>query len=74
MVSKIEGSDAEAKEVVKILKDRNLSFFFKSVNGYILNIVVEFFKNLEIMGDGSVLESKVNERVVDVTRITLLTT
>ena len=50
MVSKIEGSDAEAKEVVKILKDRNLSFFFKSVNGYILNIVVEFFKNLEIMG------------------------
>ena len=66
--------DAEAKEVVKILKDHGLSFFFKLVNGYILNIVVEFFKNLEIMGDGSVLESKVNERVVDVTRIILLTT
>ena len=74
MVSKMEGSDDEANEVVKILKDRGLSFSFKLVNGYILNIVVEFFKNLEIMGDGSVLESKVNERVVDVTRIILLTT
>ena len=50
MVSKMEGSDDEANEVVKILKDRGLSFSFKLVNGYILNIVVEFFKNLEIMG------------------------
>ena len=42
----MEGADAEAKEEVKILKNRGLSFFFKSINGYILNIVVEFFKNL----------------------------
>ena len=39
-------------------------FFFKPVKGYILNLVFEFFKNLEIMGDGSMLESKVSGRVV----------
>ena len=64
MVSTMEGLDAEAKEVVKILKDRGLLFFFKSVNGYILNIVAKFFRNLVIVGDGSVLESKVNGTVV----------
>ncbi|XP_057465634.1 uncharacterized protein LOC130755258 isoform X2 [Actinidia eriantha] len=67
MVSTMEGSDAETKKVVKILKDRGLSFFFKPVNGYILNIVFEFFKNLKIVGDGSVLESRVNGKVVVVT-------
>ena len=67
MVSQMEGSDAEAKEVIKILKDRGLSFFFKPVNGYILNIVFEFFKNLKIVRDGSVLESRVNGKVVVVT-------
>ncbi|GFZ00441.1 hypothetical protein Acr_14g0000770 [Actinidia rufa] len=67
MVSQMEESDAEAKEVIKILKDRGLSFFFKPVNGYILNIVFEFFKNLEIVGDGRVLESRVNGKVVVVT-------
>ncbi|XP_057510020.1 uncharacterized protein LOC130792514 [Actinidia eriantha] len=67
MVSQMEGSDAEAMEVIKILKDRGLSFFFKPVNGYILNIVFEFFKNLEIVGDGRVLESRVNGKVVVVT-------
>ena len=35
MVSTMEGADAEAKEVVKILKDHDLSFFFKLVKGYI---------------------------------------
>ena len=64
LVSTMEGADAEAKEVVKILKDRDLSFFFKLVKGYILNIVIEFFRNLEIVGDGSVLESKVGGKVV----------
>ena len=59
--------DAETKEVVKILKDRSLSFFFKPVKGYILNIIFEFFKNLKIVGDGSMLESKVSRRVVVVT-------
>ena len=56
MVDTIEGSDAEAKKVVKILKDCGLPFFFKPVKGYISNIVIEFFRNLEIVGDGSVLE------------------
>ena len=56
IVSIMEGSDVEAKDTVKILKERGLSFFFKPVNGYILNIVVEFFNNLKIVGDGSVLE------------------
>ena len=76
MVNTMEGSDAEAKEVVKILKDRGLSFFFKLVNGYIFNIVSKFFRNLEIMGNGSVLESKVNRRVglKLLPRITLLAT
>ena len=63
----MEGSYAEAKEVVKILKDHGLSFFFKPVKGYILNIVFEFFKNLEIVGDGSILESIVSGKVVVVT-------
>ena len=67
MVDTMEGSDAEAKEVVRILKDRGLSFFFKPVKGYILNIVIEFFRNLKIMGESSVLESKVGRKVVVVT-------
>ncbi|PSR88435.1 PRAME family member 9/15 like [Actinidia chinensis var. chinensis] len=67
MVSTMEGADAEAKEMVKILKDRGLSFFFKPVKGYILNIVYEFFMNLEIVDDDSVLESKVNEKIIIVT-------
>ena len=48
-------------------KDRDLSFFFKLVKGYILNLDFEFFRNLKIMGDGSVLESKVSEKIVVVT-------
>ena len=63
----MEGSNAEAKEVVRILKDRGLSFCFKPVKGYILNIVIEFFKNLEIMGNGSLLESNMSRRVIVVT-------
>ena len=53
--------------MVKILKDHSLSFFFKSIRGYILNIVVEFFRNLEIVGDDSMLESEVNEKTVAIT-------
>ena len=67
MVDTMEGADAEAKEMAKILKDLDLSFFFKPVKGYILNLVFEFFKNLEIVGDGIVLESRVNGKVVIVT-------
>ncbi|GFY97811.1 hypothetical protein Acr_12g0003520 [Actinidia rufa] len=67
MVSTMEGANAETKEVVKILKDRGLSFFFKPVNGYISNFVLGFYKNLEIVGDGSVLESRVNGRVLVIT-------
>ncbi|PSS30232.1 Ribosomal RNA small subunit methyltransferase [Actinidia chinensis var. chinensis] len=67
MVDTMERSDAKAKELVKIFKDRGLSVFFKPVKGYILNIVIEFFRNLEIMGDGSVLESNVSGRVDVVT-------
>ncbi|GFY87495.1 hypothetical protein Acr_05g0011340 [Actinidia rufa] len=67
MVYTMEGSDAKANELVKILKDRGLPVFFKPVKGYILNIVIEFFRNLEIVGDGSVLESNVSGRVDVVT-------
>ena len=63
----MEGSDDEANEVVRILMDRGLEFFFKPIHGYILNIVFEFFKNLEIVGDGNVLESRVYGKVVVVT-------
>ena len=35
MVSTMEGADAQAKEVAKILKDRGLSFFFKPKGLYI---------------------------------------
>ena len=62
----MEGADAEAKEVVKILNDRDL-FFFKPVKGYTSNIVFEFFRNLESMGDGNILESEVNGKTIVVT-------
>ena len=67
MVDAMEGSDAEANEMVRILKDRGLSFFFKLVKGYILNIVTEFSKNLEIVGDGNVLQSNVSGKVIVIT-------
>ena len=66
-VDTMKGADTEAKEVVKILKDRDLSFFFKPIKGYISNLIFEFFKNLKIVGDGSVLESRVNGKEVVVT-------
>ena len=49
------------------MKDRSLSFYFKLVKGYILSIVNEFFKNLEIVGDDSMLQSNVSGKVVVVT-------